>query len=468
MSDQPQPTPPSAPAEEASGIIQQMQTLVDVEAGLADAHLAVKSGADGSTDASAAAAHTDGDADAAGDDDAFLEAAEEVEDALESSIPAPPPAPFAAGAGPTTPAETLLPGFGNTSTGASTSISTAEAPAAAGAAAAVSTDTSTDTPADPAVVEAEHAIEAVNADIPEPVLPAQVTQPAHDVQMETAIEEETSPMQIDTLPAAPVAQEQAEDADEEPPRRRYDPSEPQGDDYIPVDPSSSSSATRSSHLEPVAVPPVPAPAPVRYDPSEPQGMDLEPVYDPTVPQQQNGDAAMQDKPEPARVKYDPSEPQDSTPVSYDPTQPQAQSAQTTPIAVDPRLAAIKQEVPPSAPSAHAPAAPPAFDDAPVVKSELPSATGEPVASSSSLAGPAPPFDARPLADLPDGINDDSPSVKANAGWTRAWRLGEPLLMPMIKQYNSLCQTRRTRTLFSAYSTGVCKSPKSTMQGHGTP
>jgi hypothetical protein len=220
--------------------------------------------------------------------------------------------------------------------------------------------------------EAQSTIDIVNADIPAPVLPEQVAEPAHDVVMETTIEEETSPMQVDV-------------EDEEEVRPRYDPSEPQ-ESYDP---------------------------PQRYDPSEPQ--DLAPAvrYDPSEPQDQNQDPA------PA-VRYDPSEPQDTTPVSYDPSVPQTSAPANSFDPSQPRegsqpttTGSAAEDVKPvitSGPDTRTQSAP--------VKSEFPSQ------GSSNDPSFGQPLPGLPLSDLPAGITDQSPSVVNNKDAASHWRASE--------------------------------------------
>lgn len=57
---------------------------------------------------------------------------------------------------------------------------------------------------------ANDAIQTVNANLTEPILPEQVVEPARDVVTETAIEEETSPMQIDVEEVAMAPEAGAE------------------------------------------------------------------------------------------------------------------------------------------------------------------------------------------------------------------------------------------------------------------
>ena len=232
-------------ASEASGIIQQLNTLTDVESGLAEAHLAVENQAAQADSNSDEIAIDDDENAAAAQTDAFMAEAEKVEGALESAIP---PAPSS---DPRLPAQ-----------------------------AAPHTDDSASQTA--TVKEAQQTIDIVNADIPAPVLPEQVAEPAHDVVMETHIEEETSPIQVDI-----------EEEDEV--RPRYDPSEPQGE---------------------------PAP-PARYDPSEPQ--DTAPVlYDPSVPQSTEEPSAQANS-------FDPSQPREvSAAVSVEDVKP------VMPTSFDPR------------------------------------------------------------------------------------------------------------------------------------
>jgi hypothetical protein len=320
-------------ASEASGIIQQMNTLTDVESGLAEAHLAVESqAADVNSDeiaidddAAAAAAQTD----------AFMAEAEKVEGALESAIP---PAPSS---DPRLPAQ-----------------------------AAPHHEPSTAT-----VTDAQQTIDIVNADIPAPVLPEQVAEPAHDVVMETHIEEETSPMQVDV-------------EEEEEVRPRYDPSEPQ-EAYEP---------------------------PQRYDPSEPQDQAPAPAvrYDPSEPQGETTPA----------VRYDPSEPQDATPVSYDPSVPQtAEPAGAHVNSSDPSqprepsLSAATEDVKPVIPAS----SDPRFQQQPIkteeAKTEFPSTSSTSEQPFSHLPG-------LPLSELPAGITEQSPSVVNNKEAANGWRASE--------------------------------------------
>lgn len=399
MSDDPSQTN-TMPAEggagaEAHEIIQQMETLVDVESGLAQAHLAVEQEGLNKDDE---------------DVDGFLDAADDVEGALEAAIVPPPDQAQPS----STTIDVQVPGFGNTSPAdpavASTTTTIEESTGAVDVDAAVATQapeasSSTGHPMSQAAVEAEQAIEAVNADIPVPILPEQVDEPAHDVVMETTIEEETSSMQIDTTDTATppsTAQEQTQatippapvEEEEDVPRPRYDPSEPQEPIYV----ASASSVPTASYDPSI---PQTEPAAVKYDPSEPQT-----------------------EPAPTPVRYDPSEPQTEpapTPVKYDPSEPQ----QAVPIAVDPRLAGkpenarpnevgmseIKQQdisstIPQSAiPSSMTQAPPP-------VPQPIQPYTAPPSSSS------------RPLPELPADITPESPSVVTNQHLVNIWRNSE--------------------------------------------
>jgi hypothetical protein len=376
-------------ASEASGIIQQMHNLVDVESGLAEAYLAVEDQASsvdaaGATDTTADEIAID-DESAAGaenDSDPFLAEAERVEGALESAIP---PAPSHS-VQPVTSAESSIPGLGND-------------PRLHQAAAAAAASSHDHDAVSQAATEAQHAIDAVNADIPAPVLPEQVAGPAHDIVMETKIEEETSPMQVDE--------------EEEEVRPRYDPSEPQ--EPISYDPS-----------EPQT----------RYDPSEPQEQQLAPVrYDPSEPQGEDS----------APVRYDPSEPQDTTPVSYDPSVPQQPLSVDQPSGQTTRRDSSQvRETSLAVAAADSPAASvdvkpavgpdPRLQQLPVkpettVESEFPSNSTNDRAFVDPLPG-------RPLSDLPENITEQSPSVIANKEMTHRWRASksadipnEPVLIP---------------------------------------
>lgn len=344
----------SGSVSEASGIIQQMQNLVDVESGLAEAYVAVETAGAGNVDE--IAVNDDG-ADAADDSMGFMQAATKVEEALESAIP---PAP---------PAAAILPGFGSASTPDQMQQSTSTSTAA---------------------TEAQQAIDAVNADIPVPILPKQVAEPIHDVAMETAVEEETSPMQVDM--------------DEEDVRPRYDPSEPQTA-YDPSEPQTT------------------------YDPSEPQT-----TYDPSEPQ----------------VTYDPSEPQgqEVTRASYDPSEPQ-QIEPEQPISERPAVASPqKQTFGQQGSSDHY--APPATAVDPrqqsiPVKQENASNNGTPIQQSALPAAPAPapapvptlaPIPTgRPLCDLPSDITEESPSVVSNRELANLWRSSESPLPSINVAYS---------------------------------
>jgi hypothetical protein len=318
-------------ASEASGIIQQLNTLTDVESGLAEAHLAVENQAAQADVNSDEIAIDDDETAAATQTDAFMAEAEKVEGALESAIP---PAPSS---DPRLPAQ-----------------------------AAPHNDHSTAT-----VTEAQETIGIVNADIPAPVLPEQVAEPAHDVVMETTIEEETSPMQVDV-------------EEEEEVRPRYDPSEPQ-DTYEP---------------------------PQRYDPSEPQDQAPAPAvrYDPSEPQGEPAPAA----------RYDPSEPQDTTSVSYDPSVPQTieqPSAQVTSQPRESSVAASAEDIKPVIPAS----SDPRFQQVPIkseeVKTEFPS-------TSSTSEQPFSHLPNLPLSELPAGITEQSPSVVNNKEAAIGWRASE--------------------------------------------
>jgi hypothetical protein len=328
-----------------------MQNLVDVESGLAEAHLAVESqAADANSDEIAIDDESDPIPAAQTDTSTFLAEAEKVEGALESAIP---PAPSASD--PRLQAQAL-----------------AAAP-------------SNDHYISQTATEAQQSMDAVNVDITAPVLPEQVAEPAHDVVMETTIEEETSPMQVDV-------------EEEEEVRPRYDPSEPQGT-YEP---------------------------PQRYDPSVPQ--DQAPVrYDPSEPQDQ-------DEVTP-RPRYDPSEPQDTAPVSYDPSVPQTTFLQ--PPAADSSHPAQAREPSLLSATASSPAAAddvkpavqgsdPRLQSLPIkpevtVKSEFPSLSNS---DDQSFGQPLPGL---PLGDLPDGITEQSPSVINNKDAANSWRASEFLL-----------------------------------------
>lgn len=381
---------------EATEIIQQMETLVDVESGLADAHLAVEADALGQDNL----ALPDSTGDQDGDDvEGFLDVAEEVEGALEAAIVPPPDQSQSQSQTQSTPSDAQVPGFGNSSHISSAPDATNTAAVAVLSDAAPSHPTqesssSTGNPVSQTAVEAEHAIEAVNADIPVPILPEQIAEPAHDVAMETTIEEETSPMQIDTTsitPSPSAVQEQTqatissasapvEEEEEDAPRPRYDPSEPQEPAYVP----SSSAPTPS------------------YDPSVPQSEPNGNKYDPSEPQSE---------PAPAPVKYDPSEPQQSAPIAVDPrlAVKSADDAQAT----DVEISELKQEVTPAnIPQTAAPA--PASATQPPAPTPIPTQPYiAPVPSSS-----------RPLAELPADITPESPSVVNNQQLVNIWRNSE--------------------------------------------
>jgi hypothetical protein len=318
-------------ASEASGIIQQLNTLTDVESGLAEAHLAVENQAAQADVNSDEIAIDDDENAATAQTDAFMAEADKVEGALESAIP---PAP----------------------------TSDPRIPAQAAPHNAHSTAT---------VTEAQETIDIVNADIPAPVLPEQVAEPAHDVVMETRIEEETSPMQVDV-------------EEEEEVRPRYDPSEPQ-DTYEP---------------------------PQRYDPSEPQDQAPAPAvrYDPSEPQGEPAPAA----------RYDPSEPQDSARVSYDPSVPQTVEQPSAQVTSQPRessVAASAEDVKPVIPAS----SDPRFQQQPIkteeVKTEFPS-------TSSTSEQPFSHLSNLPLSELPAGITEQSPSVVNNKEAAIGWRASE--------------------------------------------
>jgi hypothetical protein len=320
-------------ASEASGIIQQLNTLTDVESGLAEAHLAVENQAAQADVNSDEIAIDDDENAATAQTDAFMAEADKVEGALESAIP---PAPSS---DPRLPAQ-----------------------------AAPHNEHSTAT-----VTEAQETIDIVNADIPAPVLPEQVAEPAHDVVMETTIEEETSPMQVDV-------------EEEEEVRPRYDPSEPQ-DTYEP---------------------------PQRYDPSEPQDQAESPAvrYDPSEPQSEPAPTA----------RYDPSEPQDTTSVSYDPSVPQTTeqpSAQVQPR--ESSVAASTEDVKPVIPAS----SDPRFQQQPIkteeVKTEFPS-------TSTTSEPPFSHLPNLPLSELPSGITEQSPSVVNNKEAAIGWRASESLIV----------------------------------------
>lgn len=338
LQEQDQDQDHTSSASEASGIIQQLNTLTDVESGLAEAHLAVENQAAQADSNSDEIAIDDDENAAAAQTDAFMAEAEKVEGALESAIP---PAPSS---DPRLPAQ-----------------------------AAPHTDDSASQTA--TVEEAQETIDIVNADIPAPVLPEQVAEPAHDVVMETHIEEETSPIQVDV-----------EEEDEV--RPRYDPSEPQ-EAYE---------------------------APQRYDPSEPQDQAPVPAvrYDPSEPQGESAPAA----------RYDPSGPQDTAPVSYDPSVPQSieePSAQAN--SFDPSqprevsAAASAEEVKPVMPTS----SDPRFQQQPIKAEEVKT---EFQATSSTSEQPFSQLPNLPLSDLPAGITEQSPSVVNNKEAAIGWRASE--------------------------------------------
>ena len=326
-----------------------MHNLVDVESGLAEAHLAVEN--------QAAEAEADADANANTDEiaiddesnatpavqtDAFLAEAEKVEGALESAIP---PAP----------------------TSNDPRLQAHDA-------------SSNDHSVSQTATEAQQAIDAVNADIPAPVLPEQVAEPAHDVVMETTIEEETSPMQVD-------------EEEEEEVRPRYDPSEPQGLAYEP---------------------------PQRYDPSEPQDQAPPVRYDPSEPQDS------------APVSYDPSVPQDTTPVSYDPSVPQ-----TLPTAADQTNSSDASQPLESSLPAGTPVSRAATEDIkPALSAGLdPRLQSQPIASESVVKTEflpqissedhfGEPLPGLPLGDLPAGVTEQSLSVVNNKDAANRWRASE--------------------------------------------
>jgi hypothetical protein len=377
----------SSSASDASEIIQQMQNLVDVESGLAEAHLAVEN-----VDESADAEH-------------FLEEAEKVEGALESAIaPAPTHTQVVA-------ESTNLPQASDPRLQAESSIHDHAAFQSQ------------------AATEAQEAIDIVNADIPAPILPEEVAEPAHDVVMETQVEEETSgDMQVD-----------GEEEEEEEVRPRYDPSEPQ--EPISYDPSEPQ--TRYDPSEPQEQ------APVRYDPSEPQG---------------------------ESARYDPSEPQDAPVVSYDPSVPQGitlaeQQNSYRPLqAREPSLAAATASSPVDTSSGAITTDPgvqqalnkehgvkPEVD----IKTELPSQEPTPFQSHDQ----APIHPDMPLSDLPEGITEQSPSVVANKQAAHAWRAGQyPLLHDVAE---CLYQIRTIPALCSTYLIGASIVAKSTMPERGS-
>jgi len=358
-----------------------MQNTIDVESGLAEAHLAVENqastvDADADANADEIAIDDESAAGAENEPEPFLAEAEKVEGALESAIP---PAPsHSVQPSPVTAAESSIPGLGNDPRLQPAAVPSHDHDATSQAA-----------------TEAQQAIDAVNADIPAPVLPEQVAEPAHDVAMETTIEEETSPIQVDE--------------EEEEIRPRYDPSEPQ--------------------------------EPISYDPSEPQTR-----YDPSVPQEQQSAPLRYDPSEPqdqesAPVRYDPSEPQDTTPVSYDPSVPQQSATAEQPngeaTVRDPSQA---PEASPTAGAADTPAtdiksatgSDPRLQQIPVkaemtVKSEYPS-------SSMNDQPYIDPFPGRPLRDLPENITEQSPSVVANQEVANRWRASESEIKLVTRSY----------------------------------
>jgi hypothetical protein len=378
----------SGSVSEASGIIQQMQNLVDVESGLAEAYVAVETAGAGNVDEIPVNDEEEDAGATANDTMGFMQAATKVEEALESAIP---PAP---------PAASALPGFGSASTPDQ-----------------VQQSTSTST----AATEAQQAIDAVNADISVPILPKQVAEPIHDVAMETAVEEETSPMQVDM--------------DGENVRPRYDPSEPQTT-YDPSEPQTT------------------------YDPSEPQT-----TYDPSEPQ------TTYDPSEP-QVSYDPSEPQgqDDTRASYDPSEPQQvepeQASSERQAVVSPQKQTFGQQGSSDHYAPLAAAVDPRQQSNPV-KQENASNNSTPIQQNALPPAPAPaPAPApvptlapiptgRPLCDLPADITEESPSVVSNRELVNLWRSSESPL-PSVK-CSLLLDPSNTHALLGLFDWSIQRS-----------
>ncbi|WWC61133.1 uncharacterized protein I303_103712 [Kwoniella dejecticola CBS 10117] len=184
MSDNPDVTPSSDP----TAIVEQLQTLTDIEGDLADTALAVveqdptassikvqaeeqiqvepyQDVASSETGASATEAQNAVEGD---DVDALLENAEAVEDVLEESIP---PAPISEQSEAQTAQNTAI-----------------EAPTA---------PIEITTQPDGIAAEASQLLDAVEADLNNPVLPESVVPPAHDTAIETSNEEDTNTIRID-------------------------------------------------------------------------------------------------------------------------------------------------------------------------------------------------------------------------------------------------------------------------------
>ncbi|KAK8869830.1 hypothetical protein IAR55_000398 [Kwoniella newhampshirensis] len=156
-----------------SAIVQQLQNLTDIEGDLADTAIAVMASTTipdsqaADSAAATAAAVADDAQDSADAEDSLVENAEAMETVLESAIP---PAP--------TPAATTLLERQETQSNPSFNEQ-----------AVISTIPD---PTTTIAQETSQALAAVEADLNNPVLPAEISEPAHDVQAETEVEEDTS------------------------------------------------------------------------------------------------------------------------------------------------------------------------------------------------------------------------------------------------------------------------------------
>lgn len=207
MSDQTGPSADAAPP--TAEIMQNLQALTDIEGDLADTAIAVaaagNTGAEADQTTSGSAHPSTAAVDA---ESTLMRSAEQMETTLEHLIPA---APVHAAGAQDSAAETK-------ENAAAPVASTTTAATNAVPPEPVIAQTSITLPSDGhridvttpgssslAAHDARAALEAVEADVMNPVLPDSVAPPAHDVVAETKAEEETSPIKVDIMPTIPEA-----------------------------------------------------------------------------------------------------------------------------------------------------------------------------------------------------------------------------------------------------------------------
>jgi hypothetical protein len=234
MSAPPDPESAQEPQTDPSTIIQTMQTLTDIEGDLADTALAVVAsepeasgvgvgvGVGSGTGTGSAPDFTSASASASASASSpsraqvdMLLSAESMENTLEQSMPpAPAPAP-APSQEPDHTSSAEMPISEDTLPGdvimSEPAAAAAGAPASAVDAAPASATPSEHPPSEPipaaatetapeAAHQASHDIAAIISDLPNPVMPAEVVPPVHDIPLETAAEEATSPISIEVVP----------------------------------------------------------------------------------------------------------------------------------------------------------------------------------------------------------------------------------------------------------------------------